>query len=310
MRNRRMALWAVLLAMLAAGTAGAQSGQGRVVVTVLARHSDQASSSANQQDLSVKVDGKDARITKWERYKIPDDNLEVVLLIDDSAISSLGNQFGEIKQFIRSLPPNAKAAIAYMKYGRAVFSGELTSDHDQVLRGFHVPQGTPGSSASPYFCLSDLARHWPSTDSQARREVVMVTDGVDYYEMRYDPEDPYVHAAISDSVRANLVVYSIYWMNQGIASQTLYANYAGQNLLSEVTEATGGKSYWIGMGNPVSFSPYFSDIVRRFDSQYELRFDGASGSKPKVEILDLKLKVPGATVDAPQKVLVTPANPA
>ncbi|MGA2276284.1 MAG: hypothetical protein ABSG00_01670 [Terracidiphilus sp.] len=305
-----MALWAVLLAMLAAGTAGAQSGQGRVVVTVLARHSDQASSSANQQDLSVKVDGKDARITKWERYKIPNDNLEVVLLIDDSAISSLGNQFGEIKQFIRSLPPNAKAAIAYMKYGRAVFSGELTADHDQVLRGFHVPQGTPGSSASPYFCLSDLARHWPSTDSQARREVVMVTDGVDYYEMRYDPEDPYVHAAISDSVRANLVVYSIYWMNQGIASQTLYANYAGQNLLSEVTEATGGKSYWIGMGNPVSFSPYFSDIVRRFDSQYELRFDGASGSKPKVETLDLKLKVPGATVDAPQKVLVTPANPA
>ena len=52
----------------------------------------------------------------------------------------------------------------------------------------------------------------------------MVTDGVDNYERRYDPDDPYVQAAINDAVRARLVVYSIYWMNQGRADQTAYAN--------------------------------------------------------------------------------------
>ena len=36
----------------------------------------------------------------------------------------------------------------------------------------------------------------------------MVTDGVDYYELRFDPEDPYVQAAIKDSAKAGLVVYA------------------------------------------------------------------------------------------------------
>ena len=48
----------------------------------------------------------------------------------------------------------------------------------------------------------------------------MVTDGVDDYESRYNPDDPYVEAAINDATRARLVVYSIYWMDQGRADQT------------------------------------------------------------------------------------------
>ncbi len=68
-----------------------------------------------------------------------------------------------------------------------------------------------------YFCLSDLAKRWPSQDPAARREVVMVTDGVDNYQRQFDPEDPYVQAAIADSLRAHLVVYALYWKNQGRA---------------------------------------------------------------------------------------------
>src|ERR1700734_3475486 len=86
----------------------------------------------------------------------------------------------------------------------------------------------PRYSSSPYFCLSDLAKNWPSADRSARREIIMITDGVDYYHLQYDPEDPYVQAAIDDSVRANLVVYSIYWRSTGPASRGWYENNAGQ----------------------------------------------------------------------------------
>ena len=51
----------------------------------------------------------------------------------------------------------------------------------------------------------------------------MVTDGVDNYNRRYDPEDPYVQAAINDSVRARLIVYSIYWTNAGRFDRRMYA---------------------------------------------------------------------------------------
>jgi hypothetical protein len=134
----------------------------------------------------------------------------------------------------------------------------------------------------------------------------MVTDGVDDYERHYNPDDPYVEAAINDATRARLVVYSIYWMDQGRADQTMYANNAGQNLLQEVTQATGGKSFWQGMGNPVSFQPYFEELTRRLRNQYELGFTSPLNGKPAVQEMRLKLHAPGTEIDAPQRVLMAP----
>ena len=138
----------------------------------------------------------------------------------------------------------------------------------------------------------------------------MVTDGVDSYDRRFDAEDPYVEAAIADATRARLVVYAIYWMNQGFADRTAGANDAGQNLLAQVTQATGGKSFWQGMGNPVSFQSYFDELLRRFNNQFEIGFTAPGEGKPAVEQFQLKLHAPGTEIDAPQRVLVVPAGPA
>jgi hypothetical protein len=191
-----------------------------------------------------------------------------------------------------------------MMNGRAVFVGPLTADHAEVLRALHMPGGSPGSNASPYFCLSDLAKHWPSGDRGVRREVVMVTDGVDNYERRFDPEDPYVESAINDSIRAGLVVYSIYWQNQGIADNTMYADNTGQSLLVEVTEATGGKNLWNGIGNPVSFQPCLEELVRRLDNQYMLGFSARLDGKPGTETLRVKVEGSAVDVTAPKQVFV------
>ena len=100
-----------------------------------------------------------------------------------------------------------------------------------------------------------------------------------------------------------MIVYSIYWRNQGFLGRTGYADFDGQNLLAQLTEATGGNSYWQGYGNPVSLEPYFSDINRRFDNQYELDFMAPMGSKPQMKTLKLKVSAK-AQVDAPQQVYV------
>jgi hypothetical protein len=280
------------------------TGQGRAVVTILAKHSSGAPASVAQQDVSIKVNGKPSSVTNWTSLSGPNNNLELVILIDGASRTSLGTQFNEIARFVNSLPPNTKAGIAFMMNGRAVFAGPLSADHAQVLKALHLPGGSLGTSASPYFCLSDLAQHWPSSDRAARREVVMVTDGVDYYELRYDPDDPYVKAAINDSAKAGLVVYSIYWQNQGMIDRSLYQNNASQSLLNQLTDATGGKSYWQGTGNPVTFQPYFEDLSRRFANQYEVNFTARLDHKPTVETFKLKVQTPATDVSAPLQVYV------
>lgn len=282
-----------------------QQSQGQAIVTVLPSKGAQVP-AISQQELSIKINGKNSTVNRWQQFN-PNSPVQLVILIDGAARSSLGTQMNDIGKFVQSLPSNVSATIAYMQNGSAALTGPLTTDRAQILRGLHIPSGgVPDISASPYFCLSSLAEHWPSNDLQARREVVMVTDGVDYYDgaMHYDPNDPYVEKAISDAVKAQLIVYSIYWRDLGRLDRTMAATDAGQNLLLEVTQATGGESYWQGFGDPVSFEPYFQDIDRRLNNQYELGFMTPSNGKTQIESFKLKLSAPNAKVDAPQQVLV------
>jgi len=302
-------IFAVAAAPVFAGMPDA-GGEGQAVVTLLPKNGSEAPVRISAQDLRLRVNGKDSTVTGWEHLHHENGPLELVILMDSSARASIGTQLGEIKDFVNEMPSHAKMAIAYMDSGRAVFETPLSSDPAVVLKALHIPGGIPGQSASPYFCLSDLAKNWPSHDTSARREVLMITDGVDYYNLRYDPQDPYVQAAIEDSTKAGLVVYSIYWVNQGHVDRTWYENNAGQNLLEEVTQATGGSSYWQGFGNPVSFEPYFKDLRQRFEHQYRLSFTSPLKGKPQVESMNLKVGGPAAKVYAPQQVFVRPAGTA
>jgi hypothetical protein len=300
-----ISLVAIMLVMVGTGFAqGEKEGQGQAVVTILPKHEGDAAANISAQNAKLKIGGKDTNITNLVPLTGSRDGLDLVVLIDSAARNSLGNQLQELAQFIKSLPPTTRVAVAYMQFGHASFATQFTTDHAQAIGGLHLPGGTPGSSGSPYFCLSDLAKRWPEGDRATRREVLMVTDGVDDYNRRYDPDDPYVQAAMQDAIKAGLVVYSIYWTGRGRADATAYANNTGQNLLVQVTEATGGKSFWEGMGNPVSFQPYLEEFSRRLRNQYELSFVTQFSGKPSVEGFKLKLSVPGAEVNSPQQVFV------
>lgn len=287
---------------------GDEQGQGRAVVTVLPEHGNDSAAQISMQYVTVKVNGKDASVTGLTPLRGADDRMELVVLIDGAARTSLGEQFGSIRDFVKEMPANTKVAIAYMEEGRAVFSGPFSSDPAQVVKGLQLTAGPPGASASPYFCLSDLAKRWPSQDNAARRVVVMITNGVDNYDMRYNPDDPYVQAAMTDAVRSGLVVYSIFWRSEGRAENTGAETNAGQSLLTEVTDATGGHTYLEGFGNPVSFDPFFKDLRIRLRNQYALTFTTTVGGKSEVERLQVKASVAGAKIEAPQQVWVNRAE--
>ena len=300
-----ISLAAGALMMAAPAFADENEGSGQAVITVLPAHGNEAApANLSQQDLAIKVNGKDSTITNWIPLRGPNDRVELVLMLDSGARASLGTQMNDITNFVKTLPPTTKVSIAWMVNGMAQLSTPLTTDHQAALKGLHLPAGIVAGSASPYFCLSSLAQHWPSNDMGARRVVVMVTDGIDYYEPRFDPEDPYVQNAITDSVRAHLMVYSIYWRNLGRFDRSMWGTDAGQNFLVMLTQATGGTDYWIGYGNPVSFQPYFKDLDRRLQNQYEISFTAPLKNKPMVENLKLKANGISGKVDAPQQVYV------
>ena len=136
-----------------------------------------------------------------------------------------------------------------------------------------------------------------------RREILMVTDGVDRYSgVRYDPENPYVRAAINDAQKAGIIIYSIFYTGVGQMDQSGYVQDSGQNYLIQFSQETGGDSYYLGFGNPVSFEPFLTDLQRRLQNQYELSF--VSAPKKGLQQLKVKTNQPKTKLQAPAQVLV------
>lgn len=300
---------AATLALVAiSAMAQGDSFSGRATLTVLPAHPDTENASLSAGQLEVKVNGKTATIASLTQLTSSNSPLELVILIDGSTRASLYGEASQIVGFAKEMPSNTTMTIAYMESGRAALEGPLTSDPAAVEKGLHMTGGAPGSNASPYFCLSDLAKHWPSKNAGARRAILMITDGVDEYDQRYDPDDPYVQSAINDSVRAGILVFTIYWHDQGRASSSQGETDAGQSHLVEVAQATGGNSYWQGDGNPVSLQPYLDDLRRRLHSEYELVVSAPSKSKPFSATLKVKASAPNAKVTAPQSIYLSGAS--
>src|SRR5215472_16500243 len=113
-------------------------GHGQAVITVMPAKDAAAAPAVNQQAIQVKVDGKDATVTNFTPLRGSNDRLEVVILIDTAARSSMSNQFGDIRNFINGLPASAKATIGYMQFGAVKMASPLTTDRSAALKGIQL----------------------------------------------------------------------------------------------------------------------------------------------------------------------------
>ncbi len=277
----------------------------QTIVTAVAKGKE-ATPTIPESALEVKVDGKKVQPLSWQPYG--QGEVQLVLLLDNSARTSFGRNIEDLSSFIQTLPPNVSVGVAYMENGAAIFSSPLSKNKADVAKGVHLPGGSPGSNASPYFCLQDLAKRWPAAPSAARREVLMISDGVDEYNPRYDPEDPYVLAAIDATNRAGLVIFPIYYRDQGRFGSSFYETNAGQNYLTQVADATGGNFYYEGLTNPVSLTPFLSDFKTRLNNQYELSVPVRPDKKVSYADLKLKTDIGSLKLKAANRVVVQPAG--
>jgi hypothetical protein len=276
-----------------------------LVATVEARHGSNVP-TITREDVMV-YQGRDRdKVTDWVPLQGDHAGLELFVLLDDSSNVSLGSQLEDIRQFILAQPASTKVGIAYMQNGIAQVMQNLTSDHVLAAKALRLPLGSPGANASPYFSLGDLIKRWP--ENSERREVIMITDGIDRY-WGSGPDNAYVDTVIEQAQRAGVIVFGIYTPGEGHYGHSYWRTYWGQNYLSQLADETGGESYYlIGSAPPVSFTPYFTDIQRKVNNQYLLTFIAKPQKKAGMERIKLQTEVPNAELVSADKVYV-PATP-
>jgi VWFA-related protein len=227
---------------------------------------------------------------------------QLLLLIDDSGRSSLDTELQTLKKFVTGLPANTEIAIGYMRNGTNQMVSDFTTDHAAAASKLRVVFGTSGADVSPYDSLSEAIKVWPT--GAERREVIMISSGIEGLGGGYTSDNPYVNRGIQDAQKAGVVVYTIYSPSAGHGGHSFWRENWGQNFLSQLSDETGGESYMIGFGSPVSFQPYLEQISEQLRHQFILTFSAKAQKKSELQPIKVRITEKDASINAADRVFV------
>lgn len=223
--------------------------------------------------ISVREDGDEQVILSIR--SVSDTPLELAILVQDDLDSSFNLQLGDIAKFIRNLPPGSRVMVAYLRGGSLQIRQKFTDDLDKAAKSLRIVAGSASvAPRSPYDGVEDALKRFDALPN-GRRAILLVSDGVDVSNgssIFLNASSLDLDQAILKAQRKGVAVYSFF--NQTSLTEngnrTLIAN--GQNLLSKLSDETGGRAFFQGSISPISFEPFFADLRLTLNRQFVLTY--------------------------------------
>jgi hypothetical protein len=272
----------------------------RVIVTAQGRKGEEPP-AITKEDVLVHQDKDRVPVFDWIPLQRENAGLELVILLDDASRTGLGGQLSDIRDFILAQPPSTSIAVAYASNASVIMAQNFTSDKALAAKALRIPLGNTGALSSPWLSLSDLISRWPP--SNKRQEVLMISDGINRLR-NVGLSDPDLDTAVEKAQKAGIVVHTIYASGVGRLSRSFNAVNFGQSKLAEITQGTGGNSYFEGTLTPIAFSPYLSDLAKILNRQYLLTFAANQGKKSRFYRLRVTTEVSGVELSTQSEVYV------
>src|ERR1700691_5064626 len=155
--------------------------QVNMTVSVEPRHGNEVP-VITREDIVVEEGHDHDMVTKGVPAQGANSGSELLTLMDDSSGFSVDTQLQDLRAFINQLPPTTFVGVGYIQNGTVEMVQNFTQDHASAAKSLRLSLGaSAGTDASPYISLTDyVVKHWPA-NSARRREILMITDGVDTY---------------------------------------------------------------------------------------------------------------------------------
>jgi len=317
--------------------AGPNTVQVHIVITDQSASDNGETPVLTAQNVQVKVGKDNAPVTQLIPARDDNAALQLFVLIDDTLDSSIGNNLNDLREFINALPASTVVGVAYMSNATLQITQNFTADHALAAKALRLPRGSTSAMDSPYLSLVSLVKGWP--EQKVRREVLMVSDGID--RLRGDntgstgamsasagamsasarPGFPSSSARVtmptisSDadtasnaSQRAGVIVHGIYSPGIGRHGRNAWEAQLGQSGVAKIADETGGEYFALGTSNPVSFKPYLERLEKIFANQYFLVFQAAPRKKGSLQRLRISTDVANADIAAADNVWVPGAG--
>lgn len=301
----RRALLLAGAAIATAGIVGAQplpsdSPAATLTVTAVGKK-DSVPPAVKKEDVQFYLGKEKTQMADWRKGE----TLFLAVLIDDSLDANIANQWTDLRAFMMAQPESTYISVAYVRNGTAVIAQDFTKDHQLAAKALRLPLGNAGAFTSPYLALQDWIKRWP--DSNERKSILLFSSGVDYFR-GFGPVNPDVDTTIEEAQKKNINVWTIYAPDAGHLARRGFASFIAQGFLSRVSEESGGESFYLGFGAPVSIKPYLDELQMHLNNQYLLTFVGDGGRKGKLERARVTTELPATELLAAPQAYLPPSN--
>lgn len=297
---------ALLVSELPPGTNTATGPQVRMTVTANVEKGKRTP-QIDKADIVVKQGKEPLQVAGWTPAQDDRAGLELFFLIDDASAWNLGTQLQDLRTFINSQPPTTAIGVGYARNGTVEVRQDLTTDHELAAKSLRLPMSSVGAYGSPYLSVASLMKGWAASDN--RREVILVTDGIDRAGRgRNALLNPDVDTAASLAQKTGTIIHTIYFPGVGHWYRSYWERNYGQNGIAKLSDITGGESFALGLQAPVSFAPYLEQVQQILDNQYLLTFSAKPGKKSGLQFVTVSTEVAGVDFSTPDAVWVPAAK--
>jgi hypothetical protein len=298
--------------------------QVHMVITDAALREDAELPPLQKQDVKVKQGKNFLQVTQLIPAQGDNTALQLMILIDDTLNTSIGNNLNDIKEFVSAQPASTLVGVGYMSNAGVNIVQTFTADKDLAVKAVRLPRGNVSTMDSPYLSLISLVKGWPQQN--VRRVVVMVTDGIDrlrgerpqpsrlgpnygttvYHSMPTLSVD--ANSASEISQRYNVLVYSVYAVGVGRTGRSSWDLDLGLSGLAKLANETGGECFSLGTSQLVSFKPYLERFHKMLNNQYYLVFQAVSQKKAGFQRVNVQTELSNSELLAPNNAWVPAAG--
>jgi len=258
-----------------------------MIVSAEAKHG-QPISTVGREDVRAFMNKERVAVTEWTSLQGEHAGLDLLFLVDDGIDSDVGMQFDPLRQFMAEQPATTSIAVGYIHYGMVEILQNFTADHALAAKALRIPMGGSSETTSPYLAMSDYIDHWRANGD--RREIILISDGVDMLEVGPNPMS--VAKAVGHAQAGNIQIYTIYAPGTGHSGHSWWRINWGQSNLGQIADETGGESYGLMPGPPISYQPFLSEINERLNHQYLLTFLAKAEFAGTFQSVHLETEVP------------------
>jgi VWFA-related protein len=233
----------------------------------------QAEEFVQAEQLIVKEDKEDQQILSIR--SVSTTPLSIAFVIQEDLASTFNLQIKDIQTFITTLPKGTRVMVAYIRSGSTDVRQRFTDDLERAAKSLRIVSGSAAMAPrSPYDGIDDVLSRFDAVPA-GRRAILLFSDGLDTssgLNLASITQSFDLDRAILKAQRKSVAVYSIYsptaFTEQGSSAFSL----AAQGALEKLSDETGGRAFSHGTIAPLSFLPFFQEMVLALNRQFALTY--------------------------------------